>query len=326
MDFLAAAAGVALIALVVDDIFTVLFRSGAESRLSGRLTRALWALLRRAGGRRRGVLALAGPLAVAIVIGSWTILLVAGWALIYLPHYPDAYVISEGTAVHSPLLGALRVSLETLTTLGSSTAVPKAGWLLILSPVEALIGFGLLSAAISWLLQIYPVLSRRRSLAYEIHLLADTERRLGIDVPRMQSTAASQLYAELASRLIAVERDLVKFPIAYYFAETDRRFALSTALPHLVELAERGAGSASPDEVRLRAAMLLEAIEDFAQTVADRFLPVSAPTTDETLRAFAHDHRHHAHAPAPEDVAARADDGADGASPAPSAPPRSRAR
>lgn len=302
MGWMTAVAGVALIALVIDDIFTVLFRSGAESRLSGRLTRALWVLLRRAGRRRRGALALAGPLAVAIVVGSWTALLVAGWALIYLPHYPDAYIIAEGTAAHAPLLGALRVSLETLTTLGSAPATPNAGWLQLLSPVEALIGFGLLSAAISWLLQIYPVLSRRRSLAYEIHLLTDTERRLAIDVAQMEPAAASQLYGELASRLIAVERDLVKFPIAYYFAETDRRFALSTALPHLVALAERGAGAGNPDEVRLRAAMVLEAIEDFAQTVGERFLPVSGPSTDDTLRAFARDHRHRPHEPAPADA------------------------
>lgn len=317
MGVLAAAAGVALIALVVDDIFTVLFRSGAESRLSGRLTRALWALLRRAGGRRRGVLALAGPLAVAVVVGSWTVLLVVGWALIYLPHYPDAYAITEGTAAHSPLVGALRVSLETLTTLGSSTAVPNAGWLQILSPVEALLGFGLLSAAISWVLQIYPVLSRQRSLAYEIHLLTDTERRLAIDASRIEPTAASPLYAELASRLIAVERDLVKFPIAYYFAETDRRFALSSALPHLVELAERGVSAGNPDEVRLRAAMLLEAIEDFAQTVADRFLSSPGPSTDETLRAFAHDHRHHPRAGGSEPSGEGASE---------PAPPRARSR
>lgn len=295
MEILAAAAGVALIAVAVDDIFAVLFRPAPRVGLSGWLTRALWTLLRRAGGGRRGPLALAGPLAVAAVIGCWTAVLVVGWALIYLPHYPDAYVLADGAAAHHPLLGSLRVSLETLSTLGSSTAVPNVGWLQLLSPVEALIGFGLLSAAVAWLLQIYPVLSRRRSLAYEIHLLSRTERRLGFDVAVMEPAATAQLYAELTSRLIAVERDLVKFPIAYYFAEADRRFALSTALPHLVELAERGAAGDSPAPVRLRAAMLLAAIEDFAQTVAERFLSASAASTDATLRAFAHDHRHRAH-------------------------------
>ena len=299
MTIVATLAGVALIALVIDDIFTVLFRSGAESRLSGWLTRRLWWLLRRAGRRSRHVLALAGPLAVATVICAWAVLLIAGWALIYLPHYPDGYLLADGVAAHSAAVGALRMSLEMLTTLGSSTAQPNAAWLQIASPVEALIGFGLLTAAVAWLLQIYPVLSRRRSLAYEIHLLTGTEQRLGLDVLEMQPFVASQLYAELTSRLIAVERDLVKFPIAYYFAESDRRFALSTALPHLAALAARGTSDERPDDVRLRAAMLEEAIDDFAQTLADRFLAAGEGTTTATLHAFAHDHRHRPPSPPP---------------------------
>ena len=289
MTVLAAAAGIALIALVIHDIFTVLFRSSGEGRLSSWLTRSLWALLRRAGTRRRA-LALAGPLAVATVICAWALLLVVGWALIYLPHYPEEFVLVDDTAVHSPVVGAVSVSLETLTTLGASTAAPRAAWLH--SPIEALIGFGLLTAAVAWLLQIYPVLSRRRALAYEIHLLANTERRLGLRVHELDPAAVAQLYAELTSRLIAVERDLVKFPIAYYFAESDQRFALSAALPHLVELAERGAQPEDAPFVALRASMLLEAIEDFAQTVSERFLSSPEHTTDQALRAFNHDHRH----------------------------------
>lgn len=292
MTILAAAGGIALIAIVIHDIFTVLFRSSTEGRLSGWLTRGLWALMRR-GGSRRGALALAGPLAVASVILAWAVLLVAGWALIYLPHYPDDFALAAGTGAQSPVVGALSISLETLTTLGASTAAPRTAWLQLVSPIEALIGFGLLTAAVAWLLQIYPVLSRRRALAYEIHLLANTERRLGVEVPELEPGAVAQLYAELTSRLIAVERDLVKFPIAYYFAESDRRFALSTALPHLVELAERGAQPDNAAFVRLRASMLLEAIEDFAQTVAERFLSRRGHTTSEALVAFNHDHRHH---------------------------------
>ena len=298
MSFLAAAAGLALIAIVGSDIFTVLFRSGGESRLSGWLTRAVWTLLRRAGRQRRHVLSLAGPLAVVTVIFTWAVLLVVGWALIYLPHYPDEYVIAGSVAPHNPIVGSLSVSLETLTTLGASTATPRAEWLQLLTPFEALIGFGLLSAAVAWLLQIYPALSRRRALAYEIHLLTDTERRLGIEVPQMDPSAASQLYSELTSRLIAVERDLVKFPIAYYFAESDRRFALSAALPALVSLAARGTDPDCPESVRLRASMLEEAIDDFAETVAGRFLAVDGrSTTDETLEAFARDHRHRTRPP-----------------------------
>jgi hypothetical protein len=45
------------------------------------------------------------------------------------------------------------------------------GWLQLITPLEALLGFGLLTGSISWLLSIYPALLRRHSLAYEIALL-----------------------------------------------------------------------------------------------------------------------------------------------------------
>ena len=292
MTFLWTAAGIVLIAVVVHDVFTVLFRAGAESRTSGAIARAVWTLLRRAGGHRRNVIVLAGPLAVASVMAFWAITLVIGWALVYLPHYPDEYAVAEGTEAHSALVGALHISLTTVTTLGSANLVPRPDWLQLVSPLESLIGFGLLTAAVAWLLQIYPVLSARRALAYEIHLLADTERRLELQVPQLETTVASELYAELTSRLIAVERDLVKFPITYYFAETDPRFALAAAMPVLTELAERGTSAERPDAVRLRAEMLREALDDLAGTIVERFVLHRRHDVTDAVAAFARDHRH----------------------------------
>ena len=296
------AVGIALIAVVGHDIFTVLFRPGVVSRISGKVARGVWKLLRRAGGRRRA-LSLAGPLALSAVVLFWAAALVVGWALIYLPRYPQDYALAEGTVAHSPIVGALHVSLTTITTLGSANAVPKPGWLQVLTPVEALMGFGMLTAAVSWLLQIYPVLSRRRALAYEIHLLAETERRLGLELPQLEPAVASQLYADLTSRLIAAQRDLVKFSITYYFAETDPRVALPAAMPMLKEIAERGTSDDHPDEVRLRAEMLHEAIEDFGQTILERFvLDHGDEDVGGAIAAFAHDHRHDPDPPVPDEA------------------------
>ena len=48
MTILWTAPGVAYRRCVVHDVFTVLFRPGAQSWFSGALARAIWALLRRA--------------------------------------------------------------------------------------------------------------------------------------------------------------------------------------------------------------------------------------------------------------------------------------
>jgi hypothetical protein len=99
---------------------------------------------------------------------------------------------------------------------------------------------GLLSASISWLLLVYPVLARRRSLAYEVSLLRREEAETGTGLETLDQEVAERVYAELTSRLIAVERDFVSFPITYYFVEPDPRFSLAATAPYLVELAERG--------------------------------------------------------------------------------------
>jgi hypothetical protein len=119
----------------------------------------------------------------------------------------------------------------TLTTLGFGDVTPDAAALRLIVPLEGLLGFGLLSASTSWLLLIYPVLSRRRSLAYEITLLREAEGTAAEPVGRLEPEALERLYAELTSRLVAVERDLVSFPISYYFAEEDPRFSLAASGP-----------------------------------------------------------------------------------------------
>ena len=84
----------------------------------------------------------------------------------------------------------------------------------------------------------------------------------------------------------------MNFPISYYFAEADARFSLPRSAPYLLELARRGAEQGQPEPVRLRATMLLEALDDLARTSAERFHRFRGASTPETLRAYAQDHLH----------------------------------
>jgi Ion channel len=281
--------GVALILAACRDVFDTLFHAEGRATLGRWAMRGVWLLARRAVGRRPRAFSFAGPVAVVTVIGLWAGLLVAGWALIYWPHLPeDFHFTTEEQG--AGLIDALHVSLVTLTTLGFGDISPTADWLRLVAPLEALLGFGLLSASISWLLLLYPALSRRRSLAYELWLLRQAERQTLIDPLRLEPDAAERIYLELTSRLVAVERDLVNFPIAYYFAETDDRFSLAAVAPYVLELATRGAEPASPARVRLRATMLQRAVQDFAATTAEGFHGGRSDATPEALNAYARDH------------------------------------
>jgi hypothetical protein len=281
------AAGVLLIATALRDVFDALFHESGKGVLSRVLMRGVWRVVRRLGGRRR--LALAGPLSLITVVLFWATLLVLGWALVLLPHMPEDFSFNGGS--HSGrVIESIYVSLTTLTTVGYGDIAPAEDWVRVVTPIEALIGFGLLTASVSWLLSIYPVLSRRRSLAYEIHLLVRAEEEVGTDVERLAPGAAEGVYAELTSRLVTVERDMVTFPVAYYFAATDPRFALPAAMPSLLRMADAGRESGGTDQVRLRATMLRTAIDDFARTTAERFHGSDAESTAELLADYARDH------------------------------------
>ena len=287
-------AGVVLILAALRDVFDALFHQGARGVLSRSLMRGTWWMFHRLARLRRQLLPLAGPTMLLFTVVMWAALLAVGWAFVFWPHMPDGFYFSSaaGDEARGDLLDALYLSLVTLGTIGFGDITPLAGWLRLLTPLEALIGFGLLSGSISWLLSIYPALLRRHSLAYEIHLLREADRDKGFDLEHLDADSWEDLYADLTSRLISVERDLMTFPIAYYFAAGDSRFALSATMPYLLEFADRGTDEEQAFGVRLRATVLREAIDDFAHTTAARFHGHFSDSTAEILAAYARDHFH----------------------------------
>jgi hypothetical protein len=285
---LSTVAGAVLILIAVRDVFDVLFNESGRAVLAHLVTRGVWRTWRAVAKRRRSAFTLAGPFSVLAVVVTWAVLLIVGWALVFLPHMPEGFAVQSGVNQSKPFVDSLYTSMETLATLGFGDFTPDEPLLRLLAPVEALIGFGLLTASISWLLSIYPVLNRRRSLAYETNLLLDSERELGTSVLELGASSAESIYSELTSRLVGVERDMATFPIAYYFATLDERFSLPATLPALLDLARRGTGDAQPAGVRLRATMLEEAIDDLAHALAP-FHGGGRGSTDELIEEYRRD-------------------------------------
>src|SRR5436190_1908061 len=100
---------------------------------------------------------------------------------------------------------------------------------------EALLGFVLLTAAVTWVLQIYPALTRRRALAIRLSLLrrADAVRVLAEeDVPM-----AANLLEDLAGELVQVRVDLVQYAETYYFRDGEESVSLPANITTAIELA-----------------------------------------------------------------------------------------
>jgi hypothetical protein len=283
--------GVALIALALRDIFDVLFHPLGKGLIARRVVRGIAALARRRPGRGGTLGLLAGPLSFIAVVATWAALLAVGWAFVFLPQMPQGFHFDPGLdpAAHSSFLDALYVSLVNLTSLGYGDISPAASVLRLLGPIETLFGLGLLTASISWLLSIYGAISRRDSLAHEVHLVKEAEEGLGDKLADADPALLETLMAGFAEQLIRARRDLIHFPIVHYFRTEDEERALAGLLPFLSSLADEAGEDDRPPSLRVRAAILRMAIDDFAETLRGR-LKMPGETTEETLRQYQSDH------------------------------------
>lgn len=285
--------GFGLVLFVLRDVFHEIFHPTGVGTLSGALARTIWRLYRPLATRRPAALSLAGPTTFAAAIMAWLVLLTVGWALVYWPYMPEQFLFATGLDPEQQdgFLDAVYHSMVTMSTLGYGTITPTSEWLRMITPIETLLGFALLTAGLTWVLSIYPALVRRRSLAQEIAVIHEAEFKDGVDALETSPETAGQVLSDLASQLMAVRGDLLQFSITYYFHSADYKSGLSAMLPYLLDLAERGSADRAPEAVRLSSTVLRRALDDFASTLGTQFLNLSSTPTEEVLKAYARDHR-----------------------------------
>ncbi|WP_104522497.1 potassium channel family protein [Blastococcus atacamensis] len=287
MDWLATAAGAGIILFVLRDMFHTIWHPSGRGALSRRVIEAVWRGSRRLKRRSRQS-SVVGPVALLTVVLTWTATIVAGWTLVYWPHMSEGY--SFGSTLdpvqRGDVLDSLYLSLVTVTTLGYGDIVPQAPWLRLASPAQALIGFALLTAAVSWVLQVYPALARRRALAIRLALLQRAEAAR--ELPASDSSSASTLLQSLAGEVVQVRVDLTQYSETYFFREADATSSLPARLHYACELAEAGQESTRTD-LRLAATVLAEAVDDYAHLLRQQFRLVGEDAA-EVLQSYAGDH------------------------------------
>ena len=290
---IAVAVGALMALVATGDIFHSLFHPSARTTLSGVVIRAVWIAVRRLSARAPRLLLIAGPLGVLAAILNWAVLLVVGWALIYWPWMPEGYLLAEGLdpAAHNGFVDALYLSMVTLATLGFGDIAPADPVLRLVAPIEALVGFGLLTASLTWVLSLYPVLRRIRSLAEEVLTLeAAGDGDACAALAEVPPAEAAAIISGLASRLIAARTDLVQSELVYYFHPGDRLHSLADALAVLLRIADDASAPGRPPELRLAGRRLRIALEAIAGTLAGDILRSPGLGVAETFRAYAEDH------------------------------------
>lgn len=302
MNWLSIVCGAILVLVALKDLFRTLFHPGSSGTVSDWIALALWRAFKKLFA---GQLRMAGPTIFLAIILYWTAVVVVGFALIYRPFLPSGFTYMNGIDPKSfdSFLAALNVSIGCLITqfVGASA---KIGWIQLLNTLEAIFGFAILTASISWILSIYPVIEHRRSLAHEATLLHFGEITGHRPLEKMKDEEIQNILLGLASQLTTHRNELTQFPITYYFFENERKTALAGVLPYMSELADRF--SRCDGAVYLAAVTLGGAIKDYIEVIEEAFLRKHFNTKEEALSALARDHmRNEVHSPLPESAPQR---------------------
>lgn len=276
------AVGASLVLVVMWDVFHTLWHPSGQGRLSKGLMAGVWRACRPLGERARDI---SGAAAVTAVILAWGVLMVVGWALVYWPRMPDAFTLST-TPAPTAFVDAFYFSVVSLATVGYGDIAPATPWLRLVAPAEATLGFALLTAAVSWVLQVYPALTRRRVLALK---LGQLDRSGVVDAfGALETPTAVLLLSDLTDRLAQVHVDLVQYSESYYFRDTQESSSLAATLPHALALARRAQGSRHED-VRRLGGSLAGALDEFATLLDRQYLHTDADV-DGVLAAYRDDH------------------------------------
>lgn len=284
--------GFVMVLLAVQDVFLTLFHPAAHGTMSDYIARVVWRSLRSIAWWRRAAIKFAGPGAMAAIIGAWAGLIVFGCSLVYFPYIGSTFAVAPGMdpAAHKHYLDALNVSLGALITLGGDFNSHSA-WLRLVMGIEALLGFGLLTASVSWLLSIYPMLEHRRSVAHHATLLHHAQLKTGVDPAALAPAEAQEVLQALTVGLVALRNEMAQFPITYYFHMDEPKTAIPGIMPYIAELAARASGPARPPAVRLAGTALGGAVDDFLEHIAVTYLRMPCGDKRAILRAYGRDQR-----------------------------------
>ena len=287
-DWVIAVVGSLLVAVVMRDVFHTLFHPIGRGSIAPQLMKFVWWVLRLFRSDRR-IASLTGPLGIALVVLTWGALAVLGWAMLYFAEMPEgfAYGSELNPDERHAVIDSLYVSLVTIGTLGFGDIVPTSPWLRLVVPLESLFGFMLLTAAVSWVLQIYPALHRRRVLALQLTTLREARRAqptLGID------SVPTDVLTGLAAAVVEVRNDFTQDSATYYFRDLEADASLASSLEYAIQLADEASGSTQP-QTRLAGALISAAVDSLAVLLDEEFLRLGGDTSA-VIRAYAADHRH----------------------------------
>ena len=223
---LSTVAGVILILLgILDVFFTVLHYDGfgfLSSRLYNNLFNAVRFVTRPLPRKYRALgLSMAAPLMVPATIAAWILLISFGYALVYYESIGAKTFYFSSPGLKPSFLEALYLSGTAISTVGFGDITPQSTFYQLVTISEALLGFGVLTLAITYVLGIYGVLQQLGVLAAGVHHQAqNTDDPWSILAPHFQGgepVALESHLMELHRGIVELYEGVRRYPVVYYY-------------------------------------------------------------------------------------------------------------
>jgi hypothetical protein len=253
-----------------------------------------WRLLgraMRAGRRRETFLSFYGPLSLILLLASWAMTLVVGFAFL---HWGLGSKLAANNHDASSLWDALYLSGSTFFTLGLGDVLPKSPEAKLLTVLECALGLGFLGLIVGYLPVIYQSFSNRERAISLLDSRAGSpptafevlRRAIGAN----NATEVVSLLREFEGWAAEILESHISYPVlCLYRSQHDNQSWLSalTAILDVSALVMVGVDSIPPQQARLTFAMARHTIVDLTQIFntppvfdgEDRFSP-------EKLNAF----------------------------------------
>lgn len=235
IGFVEQVAGALIFLLGLGDVFlTVLYARAGTGLLSRTVTGACWRAmltLSQIAGRSRGrLLSFCGPLNLALLVFTWSAVLILGAALIVHPELGRTVEPSSGPA-QTDFVTALYVGGSSLSLVGSSGYTPQTGAMRLLFLLNAVVGTSVLSLTLTYLMQVYTALRSRNALGLAVDTLTretgDAVQLLTSIAPGGDFSAASSELGDLASQMIGTKEAHHFYPVLFYFRFDEPRYSVS---------------------------------------------------------------------------------------------------
>ena len=221
---LAVLTGAGLVLLTLLDLALTTLHVQSESPFSTRLNRLVWWALSGASRLaprqlRDEMLGWALPLMLGANMVTWALAYVSGFALLHLPqiHDPSSFLTQNP---HSDIEDALFFSGAMFFNLGSNEITPVGILSRTLTILEGGAGLLTISLAVTYLLNVYPVISRKAAFA---DMLNQVTGGRADGVVAAERYVCEQRYEALAARLDRLNDELLYlahahrlYPVLYY--------------------------------------------------------------------------------------------------------------